>query len=314
MRRLMAFASAVILIAGSLYFVYEKLEIEHVRQTNDALSLAFHGTAVADEGLTPAETEAPLEADDSGLDSSMAGSGSSNEEAQAFSFADALALPEVSDELLSTQSTDLEIQPEFQELYELNSDVVGWIQMADCVDYPVLWRDNSYYMDHDFYGESSASGSIFLDARNNSDMSDSVLLIYGHNMRSGEMFGDLDRYREADYLREYPIVTLQSAWESEPRTYVLISLFDASMDRDDSSYIRIVRTSFESAAEKEDFIAELRERSMYQIPVEANADDQLLLLVTCSYSHSNGRFILVARELRDDETESGIVEQFQQMP
>ena len=86
------------------------------------------------------------------------------------------------------------------------------------------------------------------------------------------------------------------------------------MDRDDSSYIRIVRTSFESAAEKEDFIAELRERSMYQIPVEANADDQLLLMVTCSYSHSNGRFILVARELRDDETESGIVEQFQQMP
>ncbi len=209
MRRLMTFASAVILIAGSLYFVYEKLEIEYVRQTNDALSLAFHGAAVADEGLTPAETEAPLELDDSELDSMM-GAGSSNEEAQAFSFADALALPEVSDELLSTQGTDSEIQPEFQELYELNSDVVGWIQVADCVDYPVLWRDNSYYMDHDFYGKSSTSGSIFLDARNNSDMSDSVLLIYGHNMRSGEMFGDLDRYREADYLREYPIVTLQS--------------------------------------------------------------------------------------------------------
>ena len=109
-------------------------------------------------------------------------------------------MPEVSDELLSTQGTDSEIQPEFQELYELNSAVVGWIQVADCVDYPVLWRDNSYYMDHDFYGKSSTSGSIFLDARNNSDMSDSVLLIYGHNMRSGEMFGDLDRYREADYL------------------------------------------------------------------------------------------------------------------
>ncbi len=205
------------------------------------------------------------------------------------------------------------IQPAFEELYAQNNDLVGWIEMADSVDYPVLWRDNSYYMDHDFYGDYSQSGSIFLDARNNADMSDSHILIYGHNMRSGEMFGDLDRYRQQDYLCEYPIITLQSVWESEPRTYVLISLFDASMNKDDSSYIRIIRTAFEDDADKEAFIAEMRERSIYDIPVEADAGDQLLTLVTCSYSHDNGRFLLFARELREDETVSDIMEQFQQM-
>lgn len=95
---------------------------------------------------------------------------------------------------------------------------------------------------------------------------------------------------------------------------MLISLFDASMNKDDSSYIRIVRTAFEDDAEKEAFIAEMRARSMYDIPVDADAGDQLLTLVTCSYSHSNGRFLLFARQLREDETNSGIMEQFQEMP
>ena len=32
-----------------------------------------------------------------------------------------------------------------------------------------------------------------------------------------------------------------------------------------------------------------------------------------SFSHDNGRFLLFARELREDETVSDIMEQFQQM-
>ena len=205
------------------------------------------------------------------------------------------------------------LQSQFEALYAQNSDLIGWIKMADSVDYPVLYRDNSFYMDHDFYGQYSQAGSIFLDARNGMYMDDSAMLIYGHNMRSGEMFGDLDAYRETKYLCKYPIISLQSAWESEPRQYVLISLFDASMNKSDPSYIRIVRTAFETDAEKHAFIDEMRARSIYKIPLEADANDQLLTLVTCSYSHDNGRFLLFARELRDDETEESIMEQFKSL-
>ena len=205
------------------------------------------------------------------------------------------------------------LQSQFEALYAQNSDLIGWIKMADSVDYPVLYRDNSFYMDHDFYGQYSQAGSIFLDARNGMYMNDSAMLIYGHNMRSGEMFGDLDAYRETKYLCKYPIISLQSAWESEPRQYVLISLFDASMNKSDPSYIKIVRTAFETDEEKQAFIDEMRARSIYKIPLEADANDQLLTLVTCSYSHDNGRFLLFARQLRDVETEESIMEQFQSL-
>ena len=332
----MTFLCVMILIAGSLYFVYGKLESDRIKQMNGELSSRFHSGEPAEtpepsqtpsgEGAqtlasesappqtdAPVETNAPAQTDAPTLSPTEQPDPSSEAEMDWRNF-DPFGLPDVLDVALVTPRPADELQPAFQELYARNSDLIGWIQMGDCVDYPVLWKDNSFYMDHDFYGQYSQAGSIFLDVRNSPDLSDSAMLIYGHNMRSGEMFGDLDRYRDGDYLREYPMITLQSAWESEPRKYVLISLFDASMNKDDPSYIRIVRTSFEDDADKEAFIEEMRSRSMYEIPVDANADDQLLTLVTCSYSHPNGRFLLFARQLREDETKSGIMEQFQAMP
>ena len=132
-------------------------------------------------------------------------------------------------------------------------------------------------------------------------------------MKNGTMFGELDRYRKGEYLSQYPVITIQSAWESEPRKYVLISLFDASMNRSDPSYIKIIRTTFEKPEDKEAFIAEMCERSFFDIDLETTAEDQLVTLVTCSYTHNNGRFLLFARELHEDETEEQILEAFKAM-
>ena len=57
-----------------------------------------------------------------------------------------------------------------------------------------------------------------------------------------------------------------------------------------------------SAAERAGRFAEVRERSMFDIPIDVNYEDELLTLVTCSYYQDNGRFILFARRLRANET------------
>lgn len=207
-----------------------------------------------------------------------------------------------------TASPEPELQQAFAELYAQNNDLVGWLQVCDHIEEPVLWRDNSFYMDHDFYGQSSTSGSIFLDERNGQAMQDDLLLLYGHNMKSGAMFGDLDLFRNQEYLAAYPIIRLQSAWEAEPRQYAIFSLFDASMNSDDPSYIQIRRFDFAGDEEKQEFIDELCARSIFDIPLEVDAQDQLVMLVTCSYSHDNGRFLIVARELREGETLDSITE------
>ena len=327
----------LVLVAGSVYFVNEKLERDRVKSTNEDLRALFYGKETAQPPVeatvapvvevtpTPAvESEAvalvrkPRQNPDAAQLSLTAEAEEPQSELVALSAVEntpnPFEMPAAFDMPIAVD-TPIErvLQSQFEALYAQNSDLIGWIKMADSVDYPVLYRDNSFYMDHDFYGQYSQAGSIFLDARNGMYMNDSAMLIYGHNMRSGEMFGDLDEYRETKYLCKYPIISLQSAWESEPRQYVLISLFDASMNKSDPSYIRIVRTAFETDEDKQAFIDEMRARSIYKIPLEADANDQLLTLVTCSYSHDNGRFLLFARQLRDDETEESIMEQFQSL-
>lgn len=340
-QKIMTGLCVVVLVAGSVYFVHGKLANDRVRETNAKLRESFHAAEAAQAApeatpelvaaLPEEETVLPVLEEESVFPAEGPESGAvalvrrpkearaellqAEPEAAEGAAVALSAVPDAVNPFDMPVAVDTpaqrQLQSAFEELYAQNSDLIGWIKMADSVDYPVLWRDNSFYMDHDFYGQYSQAGSIFLDARNGVDMNDSAMLIYGHNMRSGEMFGDLDDYRDTKYLKKYPVISLQNAWESEPRKYVLISLFDASMNKSDPSYIRIVRTSFESDAEKEGFIEEMRARSIYDIPVEAGAEDQLLTLVTCSYSHDNGRFLLFARRLRDGETEESIQALFQ---
>lgn len=87
-------------------------------------------------------------------------------------------------------------------LKSLTSDYVAWLRVDDTkIDYPIMQGDdNNKYLNMDPYGEYSLSGSIFLDARNASDFSDSYSLIYGHHMANGFMFGALDDYYDRSFF------------------------------------------------------------------------------------------------------------------
>ena len=78
------------------------------------------------------------------------------------------------------------IEVDFAELVAVNRDIVGWIYIEDTVvNYPILQgEDNFYYLDKTYEKKYLASGSIFLDAVNQQDFTDSHSIIYGHNMRN----------------------------------------------------------------------------------------------------------------------------------
>ena len=215
------------------------------------------------------------------------------------------------EEMPAVVDIPLVIQETFTELYAQNNDLAGWLMVGEHIEEPVLYRDNSYYMDRDYNGNYSQSGSIFLDEKDSLQMVDDALLLYGHNMRSGMMFGDLDDFRERSYVAKYPIIKLHSIYEEEPREYVIFTMFDASMNSGDASYIKIRQFNFETEEEKQAYIDELSARTIFELPVEAEASDQLVMLVTCSYSHDNGRFLVVARELREGETAESVTALFQ---
>lgn len=274
------------LLSSSAMLIYEvSMDMRATEATNRVQALYYGNTAQAESAENTEPTEAPTE--------------------------EAYEMPMLSPE----EVLEPVLQPQFEELYAQNNELIGWIKVDDIIDYPIVWRenDNDFYMDHDFFGEYSQAGWIFLDKRNAIEMTDDNMLIYGHNMKNGDMFGELDRYRELDYFIERPFIEIQNAWEVEPRKYVIISMFDASMNKSDSSYIKITHFNFELPEEKQAFIDRLCKRSFFDIPVETTAEDQLVILVTCSYSHNNGRLLVVARELREDETEQQILDAYSTM-
>ena len=232
-----------------------------------------------------------------------------------------LNYPEVVDVPLSTANADTlilslptppPVQDSFAELLSHNPDTVAYLEIPDLLSLPVVQRenDNEYYLNHGFDGQEAQEGALFMDGVNRLSPEDDNLIVYGHNMKNGTMFGNLSRFEERDFVRSHPIVRFDTLYEN--RLYAPFAAFTASMDPDDAHYFEVRRFIFDPEA-FELFTLKLQTRSMFRLPVEVVPGDRLLLLVTCDYTNREGRFILALRELRSDETEKVIRERFEQM-
>lgn len=99
----------------------------------------------------------------------------------------------------------------FNDLKEINNDVVSYIKIGENVSYPVLYDGTDKYLDHDIYGNKSASGAIYMDSK--LDPTGALRVIYGHHMNDswvtkeeGSMFAIVDDYTNADQFNsETPI-------------------------------------------------------------------------------------------------------------
>mgnify|MGYP000782800669 FL=1 len=94
---------------------------------------------------------------------------------------------------------------DFSVLREINPDIVAWIYIEGTkINYPIVQGgDNSYYLKHLFSGEWNGSGCIFLDFRNDVSFADRHSIIYGHHMKNGTMFTDIDKYKKQEFFDEH---------------------------------------------------------------------------------------------------------------
>ncbi len=193
----------------------------------------------------------------------------------------------------------------FDYLKTQNSDIVGWITIPNTeVDNPVYQTiDNQYYVNHDMYKKDNEYGAIFLDYRCDIDpksLSQSQI-IYGHNMRRGSMFGTLKEYRELDFYKQNPLIYFDSLYEQ--RVYKIFAIMVVN-DGEDNTFgytYTAYRTTFTSDADFNSWLEHSRERSLFDIPVDVNSQDEILVLSTCCYDYDNARFVLLARLVRDGE-------------
>lgn len=189
----------------------------------------------------------------------------------------------------SAGAEELAPREQFQALLDANPDTVGWLKATETIDFAVVQRDNVYYLDHNFFGESAVEGAAFLDEGNT--LFDQHLLIHGHNMKNGTVFGDLEQFREEETLAKYPSVTFSTLYED--RVYVPIAVFDMSADPGNSRFFEMQQFNFETDEAFMEYVNAARARSYYQFDVDVQPGDHLLSLVTCSYKDENGRFVLM---------------------
>ncbi len=122
--------------------------------------------------------------------------------------ADALTTTTTADSSVAAQEESSYVSPvDFASLQELNDDVYAWISIpGTSVNYPVLQHkdDDGFYVDHDSDKNPNANGAIFSERMYNAlDFSDNITVLYGHNMKSGAMFGELQSvYWDEEFLRQ----------------------------------------------------------------------------------------------------------------
>ena len=145
----------------------------------------------------------------------------------------------------------LNVLPEYQGLVEANPDTVGWLSISDTeINYPVVQRgDNEYYLKHSFYGEEDSNGALFVDYRSDIVNQHTNTIIYGHNMRSGMMFGGLKNYLDKTFYENHKTITFNTIYEH--RTYEVIAVGLSEVEYQDENTYRYY--NFVQAGNKAEF-------------------------------------------------------------
>ena len=191
--------------------------------------------------------------------------------------------------------------PNMEQLYYENRDLTGWIEIPEVLSLPVMYKDNSYYLTHDFYKKKSASGTIFLDKNHRFTEHTQNLLLHGHNMKDGTMFGRLTQYlQDIDYLKRHAFVNYDTLWEKD--RYVIFSVMRVSLDVKSEDFVNYFsHPTFKSEREFENYVRQVQLHSQYAIPLDIQSSDALLTLSTCV---DEDRLVIVCRRIRQNESRS----------
>ena len=198
-----------------------------------------------------------------------------------------------------TADTLPDILPEYQTLYSLNKRLIGWVKIDDTyIDYPVLQTvNNDYYLNHNFDQEEDKNGSIFLDKDCSIYPRSTNLILYGHHMRSGRMFGQLNKYSSEKFYEEHKYIQFDTIYEKG--TYEVMYVFRSKIYEESEIVFKYYQfTDAVSETEFESNMKQMADMSLYDTGVSAEYGDELLTLSTCDYYTSDGRFVVVAKKIR----------------
>ncbi len=276
--------AALCLAGGGILFFHSRRQAAESEAALEALRASAE--AVQTESTLPAGPEEPLEPLKSSEESTEP--------------------PEVSggDAPSSEPPAPPAVENPYKDSYLANEDMAAWLQIPDTpIDYPVMWtpRDENYYLKRAFDGSSNENGCLILDTDSCLDPLTTNLIIHGHNMRSGQMFGTLSKYEDEEYGKEHSEIYLYT--RECQRKYEVLAVFRSQVYLKTDQVFKFYKFfQADTQEEFDDFYQNIKALSLYDTGVTAEFGDNLITLSTCSYHVEQGRFVVVAKETETGDT------------
>ncbi len=197
--------------------------------------------------------------------------------------------------IVAEQTEKINVVEELRNTYH-NDDIKGKLIIPGTgINEPILKStNNSYYLNHNAYGEYQAEGSIYEDYR--TKLGGKKVLIFGHSSPGWNVpFNELERYYDEDFYKSHRYIKIIG----EDKTYNY-EIFSVYVETSDYSYMNL-------KLDKETYNTYLRnyqDRSFYDTKVNVEDNDNILILQTCSnkaeYANYKKKYLLViAKEIRE---------------
>ena len=186
----------------------------------------------------------------------------------------------------------------YRAVQEQNSDFLGWLSILGTnIDYPVMQTvdEPNFYLKRGFDKQYSDYGVPYLDEKTTigANAQSNNLIVYGHNMKTGTIFGCLTEYKKAAYYQEHPYIEFDTLYGDAK--YEVFAAFAIDVVQDTSfvynQYVDMDEDTYN------DYVAEVIRRSDVDSGIRPEYGEQLLTLSTCEYSSANGRYVVVARKV-----------------
>ena len=198
----------------------------------------------------------------------------------------------------------LTVSNRFKALLRESKYIMGWLNLGKLVDEPVLQRDDTFYLTHDAKGKENVNGAIFLDASISLKTRPYTYILYGHNMKTGAMFGSLRNYENRNFYHADPFITFDTMYEDG--RYVIFAVGSISTEEYGRHYVDFHNLKSTDREKRQAAIDALISASVFTCPIDVQADDQILLLVTCTEKDQDRR-VVAARRVRDGEDEATLM-------
>lgn len=185
---------------------------------------------------------------------------------------------------------------DFDALQAANPDICAWLDIPGTeISYPVLLRegDNTFYLNHAENGSESRSGSLFMEDYNHADCSDAALAVYGHHMKSGAYFGNLqDSYEtEAAFKEHQDIILYLPDRQINYRVFAAVPYSDTHL---------LYTFHFENTFDFNDFIERVTTIRSFSAQFDSQETpdfgQQLLILSTCLKGDNTQRYLVIGAE------------------